>query len=543
MWLLLITSAGAADDVCVVPGAHPDVASAVDDPGCTTIRLRAGLHRASVQLTGRTLRFEGAPGAVWQPADQPRILHLRQESSVEIDGILFDGDQRGRALQIDGKSSATIRRCRFQDTTSPFSGGTIHGFDIGDLVISDSHFDTSTSELGGHIQVTDARSVVLERTAFLRGQSSEDAGAVHLNRAPATLVDLWFEGNTASDQAGALQLLATPATEVRSSLFCDNRATNDGGAVVVRGSESQVSLVGNLFLANASGLQAGAIASQQGVLSSTNNHFVGNTSEHQGSAIWTNTAGQHRNALIAHNVSALAVGAAFYHQTQGQLLDHTLLFGNAPSGSNVDVDDAVLGDPGLPAGPLFACEPLSYLPPHGSPAIDAGHPDVLDVDDSPSDLGAFGGPRPFGLDVDDDGVHSALDCDDQDASVHPGALEACNGTDDDCDGTLPPDELDADGDGYALCAGDCDDDDATVSPVAAEVPCNDIDDDCSPTTEDCPGEPPSQPRPEPDDGTVDGCACSTSSPAPAPLLLALLLIGRRRSPHCGTAVSTSSEIP
>ena len=58
-----------------------------------------------------------------------------------------------------------------------------------------------------------------------------------------------------------------------------------------------------------------------------------------------------------------------------------------------------------------------------------------------------------GDDADGDGTPSANDCDDADASVHPGAEEACNGVDDDCDGEI--DEgvrttffLDADGDGH-----------------------------------------------------------------------------------------------
>ena len=59
-------------------------------------------------------------------------------------------------------------------------------------------------------------------------------------------------------------------------------------------------------------------------------------------------------------------------------------------------------------------------------------------------------------------VEDATDCEDGDDTVHPDAEELCNGVDDDCDGTLPDDESDADNDGTSTCEGDCDDDDAAV---------------------------------------------------------------------------------
>jgi hypothetical protein len=53
---------------------------------------------------------------------------------------------------------------------------------------------------------------------------------------------------------------------------------------------------------------------------------------------------------------------------------------------------------------------------------------------------------------------AVADCDDDDAAVHPGAEELCDGRDNSCDGYVPPVEADADGDGTLDCAGDGDDD-------------------------------------------------------------------------------------
>ncbi|MCK6530059.1 FG-GAP-like repeat-containing protein [Myxococcota bacterium] len=117
-------------------------------------------------------------------------------------------------------------------------------------------------------------------------------------------------------------------------------------------------------------------------------------------------------------------------------------------------------------------------------------------------------------------VGEAGDCDDADPGVHPGAPEACDGVDHDCDGEADEPESrdartwrrDGDGDGWGVagdalvsCAapagfvepsGDCDDADPAVHPGAAEVVPDGVDQDC--------------------DGRVDVVPCLASA-SPLPL--------------------------
>jgi hypothetical protein len=88
-------------------------------------------------------------------------------------------------------------------------------------------------------------------------------------------------------------------------------------------------------------------------------------------------------------------------------------------------------------------------------------------------------------------VSDSTDCDDSSTGIYPGAIELCNGVDEDCDGLVDEDAVDAaswfedtDGDGYGgtssvlsctqpsgyvAAIGDCDDSDAAYNPGATEV--------------------------------------------------------------------------
>ncbi len=95
---------------------------------------------------------------------------------------------------------------------------------------------------------------------------------------------------------------------------------------------------------------------------------------------------------------------------------------------------------------------------------------------------AYGNAADF--DFDADGVSTcAGDCDDNAASVFPGAVEVANGLDEDCDGVVDEGTtaFDDDRDGVTEEDGDCDDADPTRYPGAVEQN-NGVDDDCDGVT-------------------------------------------------------------
>jgi hypothetical protein len=164
---------------------------------------------------------------------------------------------------------------------------------------------------------------------------------------------------------------------------------------------------------------------------------------------------------------------------------------------------------GLDATAIVACfAPTGYAPAGGDcdDTRATFHPNALEAScTDPNDYNCDGSVGY--ADADQDGFAACSECDDSDATHFPGAVETCDGADDDCDGQI--DEAgasgaatwyaDADRDGsgdnaqwiiacnlpfgYAATGNDCNDADARFHPGASEADCTDPNDyNCSGST-------------------------------------------------------------
>ncbi len=142
------------------------------------------------------------------------------------------------------------------------------------------------------------------------------------------------------------------------------------------------------------------------------------------------------------------------------------------------------------------CAPLDPEVHHGADEQCNGEDDNCndEIDEGLPDTDGDGTPDCLDDDIDGDGDPNETDCDPEDATVHHGADEACNGVDDDCDGETDEGFPDYDGDGEADCDevdtdGDGDPDSTDCAPTDpdinhdAEEVCDEVDNDCDGETD------------------------------------------------------------
>ena len=577
MWTWLVAAASAA--TWNVPADFPTIADAVQGSDAGDTIVLSGTTVESV-LVEKNLDFEADPkGGVWV-VGPTGALEVSGNVTVNVRGIEFDGLDAARPILIVGSPTVHLDGVTVGSGWTPTDGGGILVAGPASLTISGSHFVDNMAQRGAHVSAELAAAFRIEGSTFTSGIASGDAGAVAV-RTMATgsmyIGKSRFEGNNAVGDGGAVYLSGISSANVEQNLFCGNDSLTDGGGLASDGS-TFLTVTGNVFLDNFAVGLGGALYGGDGSVSTTNNHFVANEAETEGGAMYMTVGGAHINDVVAYNAVTKGGVAAFYDAGGLLRLDYAAFYNNAPNGSTVVAPNLVASDPMFTQWAPDPCDAADLFPLAGSPVIDAGDPAVDDFDGTRSDIGAFGGPSPFPLDLDGDGVSIPEDCNDADADAFPGAAERCNGVDDDCDGGLPANEQDADDDGAAVCEGDCDDNDPRAFPGALELPgdgvdqdcngmelcyvdgdgdgvggaeeissaslacdgdgeasasgdcddaddertpgvaeieCNGIDDDCDASTPDC-------------DEPVSSCGCTSSSPLTAGWIVALAFIVRRR---------------
>jgi hypothetical protein len=335
-------------------------------PGsCTEAALNAAL------VGGGTVTFNcgGSPVSI------PITAQKRLTVSTTVDGgnntlVTLDGGASTRHFVTNDNVSLTVRnltlrngRCRL--TPDPLEpalgyGGSIRSGIQSPLTVTDSRFidnacETSGPDMGGGAIRQRRGPLVIQRTLF-QGNRAANAGAISSSDSVVTIEDSTFvsnttnaqsgttfsgvgggfyndeagdglitirrtvfQGNTATNAAGALQSYFVPGDDglvLENCTFSGNSAPGLGGAALVQnnppGPFVPVTVVGSTFAGN-SGSAGGGIAAVRAPVSVTNSTFSGQTA---GGAIFS---GQSTLALSHVTIANNAGGGLLLDTVTGSI--------------------------------------------------------------------------------------------------------------------------------------------------------------------------------------------------------------------------------
>lgn len=439
----------------------------------------------------------------------------------------------GGAIAFDTIVEATIDNVTFKSnsanstvTTGGYSlGGALYADYTKNITITNSTFDSnSTSQatsMGGAIFMQRGGNISIDSSTFKSNTTSATIGAGRgsaITSYSATeaisIQNSTFDSNEVLDPTSARNGYGTlvvynNAAEITianntiSNNIVNGGSNAQGGGVYVTSAIETVYLYHNTIYNNSASNVVGTNANGGGVyvgsgstIHAENNLIAGNSVTIKSSGISTNDndcegliTSQLANA-IQTNLCALSAGSAgsFVTLTESGLL--TPLADNGGQTETLALDTSNTTAQTLLIDQATCLESVDQDQ-RGfdrDEECDFGsYEQVIFYADSDGD--GFGDPSTFNSTATSQPegyVTDNRDCDDSNADIHPDATELCDGTDNNCDGTIDTDAtdkstfyLDADGDGfglessttlscdlpsgYATTFGDCNDSDATLT--------------------------------------------------------------------------------
>ncbi|MCP4917797.1 MAG: hypothetical protein GY913_12860 [Proteobacteria bacterium] len=279
---------------------------------------------------------------------------LQVSGSLVLQDTVVDGNSTtygtsGGVAVVGG--TVEISGSEFSDNAGYNGGGALY-VQGGDLVVESTTFEGSstTYNAGGAIAWLDGDFLMMSDVRATGGSAQNGGGLLYARGGSISLVRVWLEEGQTTYGDGGVASLTGNSVEVTNSVF---RAGTAQGTGVLAVSGQSASLVNNDFLDGSSQYGASLLS-----LGSAYTEFVNNIG----------AFGPDTPVSVGGTVEAS-------HNAWFEL-----------DAIELEGPDDVLAD----------CEFVAYPDDlhlaEGSPCIDAGTPDLLDADGSPSDIGAFGGP-------------------------------------------------------------------------------------------------------------------------------------------------------
>ncbi|MDQ8192135.1 right-handed parallel beta-helix repeat-containing protein [Roseibacillus persicicus] len=227
---------------------HAQVVTNRDDSGPGSLR-----DTITSAAAGATITFD--------PSLSGQEIYLNSQYLLDKDliidasslrqGIILDGSNTNRIIEVTGNRSITCRRITFQNGTGTSTmagntrGGAIAIRDSGDLVLEDCQFTSCQTSTGGGAIFNQSADLTLRRCFFGYNQASVDGGAINCNGGLTYITNCTFLQNIAGGSGGAIKYSGSSDFSLTSCTLVTNSAEVAGGGLIYLGSSQ-----GNLTLQN-----------------------------------------------------------------------------------------------------------------------------------------------------------------------------------------------------------------------------------------------------------------------------------------------------
>jgi hypothetical protein len=269
--------------------------------------------------------------------------------------------------------------------------------------------ENSAGDAGGGLELDNETSSVTD-CLFYRNTATRGAG-LHSwrNEGSLTIENSTFEGNVAGQCGGAIQMDNNPyQVLIHQVIALENYSYVDGGAICTEiyyqddeltvTEEARFRVTNSLFLDNIAADDGGAIYLKSGTMQLVNVTMQGNDAGDDGGgiAMKSESSGILNNVIISRSGEEGIYIEEFYDddETPSEGLDVTYsdVWGSTDENYQGMVDPTgsegnISGDPRFVSVSQGDFELKS-----SSPCVDSGHPNLSDTDGSRSDMGATGGP-------------------------------------------------------------------------------------------------------------------------------------------------------
>ena len=294
-------------------------------------------------------------------------------SVANLRNCQFSGNTSGDGGGINNTGTIEINDCSFTSNRADAFGGAVRNFKK--LTVNDSTFSRNTAANGGGIDSDDAGNSTLNNCTFANNTANNSGGGIG-DGGRLTIINSTLTGNTANRNGGGINGIGT--LQVLNCTLANNSATLGGGLYADESALlSNSTVAGNVASGSGGGVYSGS-------LTMTNSTIAGNSAP-QGSGVAAFGSGtavtRLSNSIVAGNSSnndvsvvdnATALVSGGYNLIGG---------GNAVARFNATGDQSGINDPQLGSltnngGPTPTRALLE-----GSPAIDAGNPNIAATSD------------------------------------------------------------------------------------------------------------------------------------------------------------------